>query len=116
MKRAAFLLLVSAFVGPAQDFPEFRTEKLSTDYKFTEGPVWSREGFLLFADIPADKVIKLGRQPASAFFARTRAERTGWSSTKRDASTPARSTRDGSPAPTRRESSKYSRSALKASG
>ena len=28
------------------------------DFKFTEGPVWSRDGFLLFSDIPNDRIIK----------------------------------------------------------
>lgn len=33
-------------------------EKIGTEYQFTEGPVWSDEGFLLFSDIPANKIYK----------------------------------------------------------
>ncbi|KPK85997.1 MAG: hypothetical protein AMS27_06045 [Bacteroides sp. SM23_62_1] len=32
--------------------------KIGNEYQFTEGPVWSDEGFLLFSDIPADKIYK----------------------------------------------------------
>jgi gluconolactonase len=31
-------------------------EKIGTEYQFTEGPVWSDEGFLLFSDIPANRI------------------------------------------------------------
>jgi len=33
-------------------------EKLAGGFKFTEGPVWTREGFLLFSDIPNDTILK----------------------------------------------------------
>jgi gluconolactonase len=33
-------------------------EKVGTEYQFTEGPVWSDEGFLLFSDIPANRIYK----------------------------------------------------------
>jgi gluconolactonase len=33
-------------------------EKLAGDLKFTEGPVWMRDGFLVFSDIPAGKLYK----------------------------------------------------------
>lgn len=36
-----------------------KIEKVSTGYKFTEGPVWNRSGFLLFSDIPANTIYKL---------------------------------------------------------
>lgn len=35
-----------------------KVEKLLDGYKFTEGPVWNPEGFLLFSDIPADTIYK----------------------------------------------------------
>lgn len=31
-------------------------ERVASNHKFTEGPVWSREGFLLFSDIPDDRI------------------------------------------------------------
>ena len=32
--------------------------KLATGFVFTEGPVWHRDGYLLFSDIPADTIYK----------------------------------------------------------
>ncbi len=33
-------------------------ERLATGFEFTEGPVWMPEGYLLFSDIPADRIYK----------------------------------------------------------
>jgi gluconolactonase len=33
-------------------------EKLATGFDFTEGPVWIPDGYLLFSDIPADRIYK----------------------------------------------------------
>jgi gluconolactonase len=33
-------------------------QKIGSEYQFTEGPVWSKEGYLLFSDIPANKIYK----------------------------------------------------------
>ena len=33
-------------------------EIIDTSFQFTEGPVWNADGFLLFSDIPANKIIK----------------------------------------------------------
>jgi gluconolactonase len=54
--RLALLLLGSFAL--AQDFPEIKIEKVATGQKFTEGPVWSLEGFLLFSDTATDKIQK----------------------------------------------------------
>lgn len=35
-----------------------KIEKIAGDFKFTEGPVWDKKGFLLFSDIPADTIYK----------------------------------------------------------
>jgi gluconolactonase len=35
-----------------------RIEKLADGFRFTEGPVWNSEGFLLFSDIPANQIKK----------------------------------------------------------
>ena len=42
---------------PVIPAPE-RIEKLAGDFRFTEGPVWTREGYLLFSDIPNDVIVK----------------------------------------------------------
>jgi gluconolactonase len=33
-------------------------EKVAGDFAFTEGPVWQREGYLLFTDIPRNRIVK----------------------------------------------------------
>jgi gluconolactonase len=35
-----------------------KVKKLSSGFKFTEGPLWNPHGFLLFSDIPADTIYK----------------------------------------------------------
>jgi gluconolactonase len=66
MSTGAALLLVCGLAA-AQDFTSFEVVKVAGDFQFTEGPVWSRDGYLLFSDIPASKIFKLtpgGAQPA----------------------------------------------------
>jgi len=43
----------------AQNFADIKVEKVAGGFRFTEGPVWSREGFLLFSDVPDNKILKL---------------------------------------------------------
>lgn len=52
---AAFLSFCAAF---GQDLTNVTVEKVATAMKFTEGPVWSREGFLIFSDIPSNRLMK----------------------------------------------------------
>ena len=35
-----------------------RVEKLAGGFKFTEGPIWTHEGYLLFSDIPNNAIMK----------------------------------------------------------
>jgi gluconolactonase len=42
----------------AQDDPDVQVERVATGFRFTEGPAWSREGFLVFSDIPSDRIMK----------------------------------------------------------
>jgi len=34
------------------------SEKVASGFQFTEGPVWHPEGFLIFSDIPANRIVK----------------------------------------------------------
>ncbi|MEX2262902.1 MAG: SMP-30/gluconolactonase/LRE family protein [Bryobacteraceae bacterium] len=56
---AGILVVLLASSAPAQDFDKISIEKVAAGYRFTEGPAWSREGFLLFSDVPNDKILKL---------------------------------------------------------
>ncbi|NEP15079.1 MAG: galactose-1-epimerase [Symploca sp. SIO2C1] len=38
--------------------PNTQVEKVAAGFKFTEGPVWHSDGFLLFSDIPANIIYK----------------------------------------------------------
>ena len=52
----AALVLIPAF---SQDFSEIRIERAVTSaYRFLNGPAWSREGFLVYADVPANHVLR----------------------------------------------------------
>jgi gluconolactonase len=33
-------------------------DRVASGFRFTEGPAWSREGFLLFSDVPSDRILK----------------------------------------------------------
>lgn len=43
----------------AQDFTDIKIDKVATGFVFTEGPAWSPTGFLIFSDIPNNKLLQL---------------------------------------------------------
>ena len=55
--RFVFALLLIPLAS-AQNFAEMKIEKIGKGFQFTEGPAWSREGFLLFSDCNANKLYK----------------------------------------------------------
>jgi sugar lactone lactonase YvrE len=59
-------VIAGAAVLSAQDFSKIQIEKVAGNYQYTEGPAWSRDGFLLFSDVPTGRIIKLvaGEPPA----------------------------------------------------
>jgi gluconolactonase len=65
MTRAAIVALAAAVLC-AQDFSEIKIEYLARGLVHTEGPAWSREGYLIFSDTPADRLYKWvpGREAA----------------------------------------------------
>jgi gluconolactonase len=45
---------------PAADpFADLKVEQVAGELRFTEGPVWIKDGYWLFSDIPADRIYKL---------------------------------------------------------
>jgi gluconolactonase len=48
-----------ALSAAAQDFDDIRIDKVATGYVFAEGPAWSREGYLVFSDVPSNKLLEL---------------------------------------------------------
>ena len=51
----ALALGVTAF---GQEPIQYLTERLAVGYRFTEGPAWSKDGFLVFSDTPNDQLLK----------------------------------------------------------
>lgn len=71
MRPLLFLALIARIALP-QDTPKpaffgtFTIERVASGFEFTEGPVWSKEGFLLFSDVPNNIIWKLdgaGKSP-----------------------------------------------------
>jgi gluconolactonase len=61
MTLAVRLLLAAAVLplaAPAQSFTDLKFERLAQGYRFTEGPAWSKEGYLVFSDTPSDRLLK----------------------------------------------------------
>jgi gluconolactonase len=56
--RVTIAAVAVALLASAQDFPKVVIELVSKGYTFTEGPAWSKDGFLIFSDTPADKLFK----------------------------------------------------------
>ncbi len=57
--KPCILAVLFTLGGSAQDFNEIRVDKVAAGYIFTEGPAWSREGYLVFSDIPNNKLLQL---------------------------------------------------------
>jgi gluconolactonase len=45
-------------IASAQDFDLIKMQLLGKGYTFTEGPAWSKDGYLIFSDTPGDKLLK----------------------------------------------------------
>jgi gluconolactonase len=60
-------LLTFASALCAQDYSDLKAEKMAGNRQFTEGPVWSRDGHLLFSDVPANQIIKLSSEGPAVF-------------------------------------------------
>ena len=67
MKLLLAILLVT-WSARAQDFSHIRIDKVATGYAFAEGPAWSPIGFLIFSDIPNNKLLQFkAGEPAAVF-------------------------------------------------
>ena len=52
------LLFLAALTLSAQDFSKLQVEQVATGFSGGEGPVWSRQGYLIFSDYGADRIYK----------------------------------------------------------
>lgn len=61
MKSLAQLSALAAVFAPfllAQDSARFLVQVLAKGYTYTDGPAWSKDGFLIFSDTPAGQLLK----------------------------------------------------------
>ncbi len=56
--RAGIAAGILSLLLSAQDFSEVKVEELARNFTFTEGPAWSRDGYLVFSDTPTDRLLK----------------------------------------------------------
>jgi sugar lactone lactonase YvrE len=66
--RALAAIPLAASILIAQDLSEVRLEAVATGFTFAEGPAWSRDGYLLFSDIPLNRIIKFAPGQQAALF------------------------------------------------
>ena len=52
----------------AQDFGSIQVEKVATGFTFAEGPAWSPAGFLIFSDIPENKLLQFAPGNSAKLF------------------------------------------------
>src|SRR6476620_3776130 len=58
IRAASAAMATFALLLGAQDFSEITFDHLARGLGYTEGPAWSREGYLIFSDTPADRLMK----------------------------------------------------------
>jgi len=60
MRRAAraFLLALAPALALGQDVSSISVAKVAQGFRFTEGPAWSRDGYLVFSDTPSNRILK----------------------------------------------------------
>ena len=48
----------------AQNFTDLQIDKVGHGFRYTDGPAWSRDGYLLFSDVPGGRIMKQGPEGA----------------------------------------------------
>jgi gluconolactonase len=56
--RAAVLALLPVWWLPAQNDSPIGIGTIAKDLTFTQGPAWSKDGYLVFSDTPSDRILK----------------------------------------------------------
>ncbi len=57
--KSIFAILLFVLTAASQDFGEVQVDKVAAGNIFTEGPAWSRDGYLVFSDVPKNKILQL---------------------------------------------------------
>jgi gluconolactonase len=58
MKLRWAMLVLTAWTAAGQDFSTAKVEEVAAGFPGGEGPVWSRQGFLIFSDYSKDRLYK----------------------------------------------------------
>ena len=58
MRRLLPAAVALSFALFAQTFTDLKFERLAQGYRFTEGPAWCKDGYLIFSDTPSDRLLK----------------------------------------------------------
>ena len=66
--RTCFAAALFSLFASAQDFSHTTFDKLADGYRFTEGPAWSKDGYLIFSDTPSDRLLKWAPGHATEVF------------------------------------------------
>ena len=68
MPRFLWMAWFGVWLVQGQEFEELRIDRIAVGHRFTEAPVWSPEGRLLFADVPENTIWqwKPGEKPTLA--------------------------------------------------
>jgi len=66
--RTCFAAALFSLLASAQDFSDIAFTKLAEGYLFTEGPAWSKDGYLIFSDTPSDRLLKWAPGHATEVF------------------------------------------------
>jgi len=56
--RIGIAVAMSALLAAAQDFSKITVETIGKNFAFTEGPAWSKDGFMIFSDTVSGKLWK----------------------------------------------------------
>jgi len=56
--RLVLSIVCLSLCAAAQDFADVKIDKVAAGHAFTEGPAWSPQGYLVFSDIPNDKIFQ----------------------------------------------------------
>jgi len=62
---AIFVLLTAALA--AEDPNSIKVERVSSNHSFLDGLAWSHEGFLVFSDVPSNRIYKMGPKGMDVF-------------------------------------------------
>jgi gluconolactonase len=68
LARTCFAAALFSLLASAQDFSDITFSKLGEGYRFTEGPAWSKDGYLIFSDTPSDRLLKWAPGHAAEVF------------------------------------------------